>query len=552
MTTFAELPLDERLLKAIADSGYTEPTPIQAEAIPLMVAGHDIIGRARTGSGKTAAFALPMLEKVKAGGGKVRGLVLCPTRELALQVGKNLQKYGSELPVRGITVYGGASYGPQLQAFRKGVDIVVGTPGRILDHLNKGTLDLSHLEMFVLDEADEMLRMGFIDDVETILAAAPTTRQVALFSATMPEAIRRIADKYLKDIVTVQVESRAMSVDHIEQRGIVVRQGNKLDALVRILQVMPGETHLVFTRTRLNAAETAAELSRRGIKADAIHGDLAQAARERVLGRLRSKQLQVLVATDVAARGLDVDHIGHVVNMDVPTDIESYVHRIGRTGRAGRKGKATVLVTRREQFRVRRLEQVLKVVIKVVRVPTDADIARRQLDTLQQDLEALEDVDAARVVVQELLERTELSETELAARALAMLAMHSDLRLDSGSTEEPEWSKPARTGGETVEIFMPIGRNSQVRPGDFVGALGNECGVPGNVIGRISIFPDKTFVQMPRETAEDLLDRYSRLEIRGNVVPLALGKPRDDRGPSDGPQRPHKPKPWKKGFKQRY
>ena len=546
MSTFAELPLDERLLTAVANQGYTEPTPIQAEAIPRMVSGQDIIAGARTGSGKTAAFALPLLERIKDGGGAVRGLILCPTRELAMQVGKNLQAYGSELPIRGITVYGGASYTPQLKALRSGVDVVVGTPGRVLDHLKRGSLDLSALEVFVLDEADEMLRMGFIDDVEEILGAAPETRQVALFSATMPPPIRRIADKYLNDPQEVAVESRAMTVDHIEQRAITVGQSHKLEALVRVLQVMPGVTHLVFTRTRLQAAEVAAELSRRGIAADAIHGDLAQAARERVLGRMRAKRLQVLVATDVAARGLDVDHIGHVVNMDVPADIESYVHRIGRTGRAGRQGRATVMVTRREQFRLRRLEKTLKVQIRKVRVPTDADIARRQLDRLQSDLENAENLDPARVVVQELLERTELSETELAARALAMLAEHTNLRLDSGADEPPEWSRPPRTDGEMVEIFMPIGRNRGLRPGDIVGALGNECGVPGNAIGRISIFPNKTFVQLPKGTAEDVLDRFSRLDLRGNTVPLSMARPR-----SEGPPK-HRPRPpWKKKFRPR-
>jgi len=546
MSTFAELPLDERLLTAVANQGYTEPTPIQAEAIPRMVSGQDIIAGARTGSGKTAAFALPLLERIKDGGGKVRGLILCPTRELAMQVGKNLQAYGAELPIRGITVYGGASYTPQLKALRSGVDVVVGTPGRVLDHLKRGSLDLSALEVFVLDEADEMLRMGFIDDVEAILGAAPETRQVALFSATMPAPIRRIADNYLKDPQEVAVESRAMTVDHIEQRAISVGQNHKLEALVRVLQVMPGVTHLVFTRTRLQAAEVAGELSRRGIAADAIHGDLAQPARERVLGRMRAKRLQVLVATDVAARGLDVNHIGHVVNMDVPADIESYVHRIGRTGRAGREGRATVMVTRREQFRLRRLEKTLKVQIRKVRVPTDADIARRQLDRLQSDLENAENLDPARVVVQELLERTELSETELAARALAMLAEHTNLRLDSGSDEAPEWSRPPRTDGDMVEIFMPIGRNHDLRPGDIVGALGNECGVPGNAIGRISIFPNKTFVQLPKGTAEDVLDRFSRLDLRGNTVPLSMARPR-----SEGPPK-HRPRPpWKKKFRPR-
>ncbi len=538
MTTFAELPLDRRLLSAVESLGYESPTPIQIEAIPHLVEGRDVVGGARTGSGKTAAFGLPMLHKVREGGGVPRGLILCPTRELAIQVTKSLQGYGKDLPIRMVTLYGGAHYRPQLDALRQGVDIVVGTPGRLIDHLDRGTLKLDALEMVVLDEADEMLRMGFIDDVEKILDATPDKRQVALFSATMPPPIRRIADRYLQDPVSVEVETRALSVDHIEQRGMIVPQGNKLDALVRLLQVMPGETHLIFTRTRLQAAETAGELSRRGIAADCMHGDLQQAARERVLSRFRAGRLQVVVATDVAARGLDVELIGHVINMEPPNDIESYVHRIGRTGRAGREGKATTLVTRRERFRLRKLEQALKVVIKPLRIPTDADIARRQIKALQEQLVAAEGVDPARVVVQELMDETELSAVEIAARALALLAQATDLRLDPGADEAPDWATPPREGGPSVEVFFGLGRNAGLRPGDIVGALGNECGIPGHLLGRISVFPNKTFVQMPEETAKDLLERYSRLEIRGNPVKLSLAHPRDNAGGPPPGRRP--------------
>jgi len=463
MSTFADLPLDPRLLKAIESEGYETPTPIQTEAIPPLLEGRDMVGRARTGSGKTAAFALPLLERVKESNGRVRALVLCPTRELAIQVGKSLKRYGAGLAVRGLTVYGGTSYGPQFSALKRGVDVVVCTPGRILDHIDRGSLDLSAVEFFVLDEADEMLRMGFIDDVERILSATPESRQVALFSATMPPAIRRIAERTLRNPIEVAVESRALSVDHIEQRCILVSEPHKLETLVRVLQVMPGVTHLVFTRTRLAAAEIAAELARRGIAADAIHGDLPQAARERVLGRMRAGRLQVLVGTDVAARGLDVRHIGHVINMDVPRDVESYVHRIGRTGRAGEKGLATMFVTRRERFRVRRIEKAVHVSIRELRIPNDADIARRQLDALQAQLLEVENLDPARVVVQALLEQANLTETELAARALAVLAQQNDIRLDPGTAEPPAWAQAPRSGGEAVEIFMPIGRGLDPR-----------------------------------------------------------------------------------------
>ena len=433
MSTFAELPLDRRLLNAVESLGYDTPTPIQVQAIPLLVEGRDVVGGARTGSGKTAAFGLPLLHKLRDGGGVPRALVLCPTRELAVQVTKSLEGYAKELPIRMVTLYGGAHYRPQLDALRQGVDVVVATPGRLIDHLDRGTLKLDSLQVVVLDEADEMLRMGFIDDVEKILEATPENRQVALFSATMPPPIRRIAERYLRNPVSVEVETRALSVDHIDQRGMIVPQGNKIDALVRLLQVMPGETHLIFTRTRLQAAETAGELSRRGIASDAMHGDLQQAARERVLSRFRAGRLQVVVATDVAARGIDV---------------EPYVHRIGRTGRAGRQGKATTLVTRRERFRLNKLEQALKVVIKPLRVPTDADIARRQIKALQAQLIAVEEVDPARVVVLELMDETELTALEIAARALALLAQATDLRLDSGADEAPAHVADAHNGAE--------------------------------------------------------------------------------------------------------
>ncbi|MCA9567546.1 MAG: DEAD/DEAH box helicase, partial [Myxococcales bacterium] len=342
MTTesFSALGLDERLIEALDALGFTAPTPIQAAAVPAVISGSDVVGRARTGSGKTAAFGLGVLQRLLTSEGKgVRALVLAPTRELALQVSEALDSFAAKVPFRTATVYGGAPYPPQIHAL-KTATVVVGTPGRLLDHLERGTLSLSDVQCVVLDEADEMLRMGFIDDVETLLAATPEGRQVVLFSATMPEAIQKIADKHQRDAVEIQVEDRDLMVGHIRQVFMRVPRRNRIDALVRVLRGTTRDATLVFARTRAECAEVADELARRGVPADALHGDLNQAARERVLARLRARRLDVVVATDVAARGLDVDHITHVVNLELPGDAETYVHRIGRTGRVGREGMA--------------------------------------------------------------------------------------------------------------------------------------------------------------------------------------------------------------------
>ncbi|MEM9196131.1 MAG: DEAD/DEAH box helicase, partial [Myxococcota bacterium] len=377
---FDAFALDARIRAAVASLGFEQPTPIQARAIPPLLDGRDVIGGARTGSGKTAAFGLPLLHRLAQGSPrqrKVRGLVLTPTRELALQVTKALQDYGKELPLRVLAVYGGAPYGPQLRALRDGVSLVVGTPGRVLDHLDRGALDLRSVEALVLDEADEMLRMGFIDDVERILLATPEERQIVLFSATMPEPIRRVAVRRMADPVEVQVEAEKLTVSHIEQRWLEVPARYKAEALVRVLRSGPEGATLIFARTRASCADLAELLGKHGVRADALHGDLSQHAREQVLHRLRQGMSTVVVATDVAARGLDVDLLTQVVNFDLPDDTEQYVHRIGRTGRAGRSGAAVSLVTPREGWKVRRLERALGVKLTRAFVPSDAEIADR-------------------------------------------------------------------------------------------------------------------------------------------------------------------------------
>ena len=385
MSRFDAFDLDERILRSIADLGFETATPIQTSAIPPVLAGRDVIGQARTGSGKTAAFGLPLLERLKERGGGVRALVLAPTRELATQVAKALESFSTNLPVRLACVYGGAAYYPQLKAL-KTADIVVGTPGRVLDHMRRGTLDLSGLQVLVLDEADEMLRMGFIEDVELVLEAAPNDRQIVLFSATMPDPIKRVADRFLVDAEHLHVEGEALTVDHIDQRWMRVPNKHKLEALLRVLKTEERGASLIFARTRAGCAELCDLLNSHGVRADAIHGELNQTSRERVLQRLRSGAIDTVVATDVAARGIDIAHLTHVINVDFPNDPETYVHRIGRTGRAGADGKAITFVTPNQRRKLEFLERTLGERIEQMEVPSDLEIAGAERAELLEDV----------------------------------------------------------------------------------------------------------------------------------------------------------------------
>ncbi|MBK8284358.1 MAG: DEAD/DEAH box helicase [Ahniella sp.] len=372
---FDQLNLPKPLLDGLIAVGYENPSPIQAETIPPLLAGRDVLGQAQTGTGKTAAFALPVLARLKPGQRLPQALVLCPTRELAIQVAEAFQKYASKLPdFHVLPIYGGQAYGQQLQGLRRGVDVVVGTPGRVIDHLERGTLDLSQLTTLVLDEADEMLRMGFIDDVKSILDKTPPTRQIALFSATMPAPIKKIADTYLKNPVEVAIAAATRTATTVKQRYWMGSPAQKLEALTRILEVEPFEGMIVFARTKQSTEELAEKLAARGFSAQAINGDIAQALREKTIAKLKDGSLDILVATDVAARGLDVDRISHVVNYDVPYDVESYVHRIGRTGRAGRSGEAILFVAPRERGMLRTIERVTRQVITPMDLPTVDDI----------------------------------------------------------------------------------------------------------------------------------------------------------------------------------
>ncbi len=521
--SFADFGLDERILGAIAKLGFETPTPIQQVAIPALLEGRDVLGGARTGSGKTGAFGLPMIHKLAHGPKGVKALVLAPTRELAIQVADALKTFSAGLPVRGVTIYGGVPYDGQLKALKSGVPIVVGTPGRIIDHIERGNLDLSGLEYLVLDEADEMLRMGFIEAVQQIMRACPGTQQNALFSATMPDAIRDVAQTYLTDPLQLEVEDSGNHVDHIEQTWIPVRQSEKMNAIERILRAETGDAMLIFARTRRGCAEIAENLAKRGLPVDALHGDLSQAARERVLMRLRSGGLKILAATDVAARGIDVQHITHVINFDLPDDAETYVHRIGRTGRAGREGHAISLVGPRDRRKFNWIQRDIGHNVEQVQLPSERaiSIARRN-----QFVEELTTVAAGEIDdVREFIGSLDLSAEDLAAAAVKVLLGVRDVSL----TDPVEIDEPVRRAANEAQLAIHAGMRHRVRPGDIVGALAGETGLKSEFIGKIQVMQHITFVGMAAADAERIAQAHQTIQLRGQDVDIELARPRDNR-----------------------
>ncbi len=532
--SFEALGLAEPLLAALRDVGYEAPTPIQVKTIPPLLEGRDLVGQAQTGTGKTAAFALPMLQRLDLGRRDTQALVLAPTRELALQVAEAIHTYARHLgAVRVLPVYGGQPIQKQVDRLRAGTQVVVGTPGRVMDHLRRGTMSFEALALVVLDEADEMLRMGFIDDVEWILGEAPNTFQTALFSATMPAEIRHIADRYLKDPVEIEVERKKLAVPTIEQRYFNVSERGKLDLLTRILEAESGEATLVFVRTKVAAAEVTERLEARGYTAEALHGDMSQAQREAVVRRLRGGQAEVVVATDVAARGLDVERITHVVNFDAPYDVESYVHRIGRTGRAGRAGKAIIFVTPRQQRMLREIERFTGARIEPMKVPTKADIAARRTALFKESIRetlAEGDLELYLSLVEELVEEG-FDATEIAAAAARLARGDKPLEVELESGDEE--IVPAEDG--MVRLFVDAGRRDGVRPGDIVGAIANEAEVPGRAIGSIDIYDTVTFVEIPAQFTRQVLDRMGRSMIRNRLVSIRVARPDGERAPERGP-----------------
>ena len=551
--SFAELGIDERVLKALTKVGYETPSPIQAATIPPLLEGRHVVGLAQTGTGKTAAFAVPILSRIDLKQKKPQALVLAPTRELALQVSEAFERYAAHLPgLHVLPVYGGQGYGVQLSALRRGVHVIVGTPGRIMDHLEKGTLDLSELRFLVLDEADEMLKMGFADDVETILADTPAEKHVALFSATMPPAIRRISKKYLTDAVEITVKNTTATAPNIAQRYLLVSYPQKVDALTRILEVENFEGMIVFVRTK-NETETLAEkLRARGYSATAINGDIAQNVRERTVNQLKAGKLDILVATDVAARGLDVERISHVVNYDIPTDTESYVHRIGRTGRAGRSGDAISFVTPRERYLLKLIERTTKQPLVQMQLPSVEDVNETRLnrfdDQITSALTQTSRIDRFRDIIKHYVNEHDVPEVDVAA-ALAVVAQGDTPLLLDPADEKPQrperpersdrFDRPDRGGqggpdrgpsrgrpprGRSDVPMAPyrisVGKRHKVEPRQIVGAIANEGGLGRGDFGNIDIRMDHSIVELPRDLSPESLSKLSRTRISGKLIAL--------------------------------
>ncbi|WP_209561044.1 DEAD/DEAH box helicase [Frigoribacterium sp. PvP032] len=565
--TFSDLGLSDQVLKAIKEIGYETPSAIQAATIPTLLGGRDVVGLAQTGTGKTAAFALPILSRLDVSAKKPQALVLSPTRELALQVCEAFEQFASGMRgVHVLPVYGGQAYGVQLSALRRGVHVVVGTPGRIMDHLAKGTLDLSELKYLVLDEADEMLKMGFAEDVETILADTPDDKQVALFSATMPPQIRRISKQYLNDAEEITVKAKTTTSVNTSQRYLMVSYPQKVDALTRILEVEAFEGMIIFVRTKSETETLAEKLRARGYTAAAISGDVAQAQRERTVGQLKSGKLDILVATDVAARGLDVDRITHVVNYDLPIDTESYVHRIGRTGRAGRSGAAISFVTPRERRLLGAIEKATRQPLTQMQLPTLEDVNVTRLarfdDQITEALNQEARISAFRDIIGHYVEHHDVPEADVAA-ALAVVAQgETPLLLDpaderparrddrparddrgsgSGSRDDrggrsdrgdrPE--RGPRTSKPMTAYRIEVGRRQRVEPRQIVGALANEGGLSRDDFGAIQIRPDFSIVELASDISRDMLDRLSDTRISGTLIEIkpdrrSGGAPRRD------------------------
>ncbi len=599
--SFADLGLAAALLEALGEVGYESPSPIQAATIPPLLAGRDVLGQAQTGSGKTAAFALPILHRLDPALHAPQALVLTPTRELAIQVAEAFQSYATHLPgFRVLPIYGGQGYGLQLAGLRRGAQVVVGTPGRVIDHLERGSLELSAVRSLVLDEADEMLRMGFIDDVEKVLARVPPERQIALFSATMPAPIRRIAHEHLREPVEIAIAAGAATTPNIHQRYWYVSGVHKLDALTRILEAEPFEAMIIFARTKQATEELAEKLQARGFPAAAINGDLVQAQRERTIGQLRDGKLDILVATDVAARGLDVERISHVINYDIPHDVQGYVHRIGRTGRAGRSGEAILFVTPREKRMLQTIERATRQRIEEMRLPTVDAVNDRRIERFKQRIaETLTAGGLApfRSLVEAFEQEQDVPAREIAAALARMVQGERPLLLEPPARKPPrageaderrppralreprdaERERPHRerpeaqlergTRAETTQAFAPeraprerpvarerpavrapaegfetfrieVGHEHGVRPANIVGAIANEAGLDAKYIGHVDIHDDYSLVELPSGMPAEIFHHLKKVWVSGQKLRISrLGKPTARSGPRSRPPR---------------
>lgn len=563
--TFNDLALNKSLYKILDEIGYESPSPIQAEAIPLLLEGRDIIGQAQTGTGKTAAFALPLINNIDLKQKDPQLLVLAPTRELAIQVAEAFQKYATYMNgFHVLPVYGGSEYSGQIRALKRGVHVVVGTPGRVMDHIRKGTLKLGSLRALVLDEADEMLRMGFIDDVEWILDQTPDDRQIALFSATMPQQIRRIATRYLNDPAHVTIKAKTATIDTIRQRFWPVSGVHKLDALTRILEAEDFDAMIIFVKTKNSTVELSDKLSARGYSSSALNGDIAQNQRERTIKNVKSGQIDIIVATDVAARGLDVQRISHVVNYDVPHDTESYVHRIGRTGRAGKKGDAILFVAPREKRMLSSIERATRQKIEMMELPSTEIINDKRIDKFKQsitDILAIGELGIFSQLIEQYQQEHNIPAIEIAAALAKKLQGNNEFLLtnkpqrkaksredwDNNSRSSDDRSKrerPRRDRSERNDRDRPprrekqvrdtaldegmdryrieVGHNHEVKPGNIVGAIANEADIESKFIGRISIYDNHSTVDLPEKMPKELLQTLKKVWVSGQQLKIAI------------------------------
>ncbi len=561
LPSFRDLALIEPLLKALDDVGYETPSPIQAQVIPFMLQGKDVLGQAQTGTGKTAAFALPILSRIDLKQKDPQVLVLAPTRELAIQVAEAFQRYAAHLKgFHVLPIYGGQDYSSQLRQLKRGAHVVVGTPGRVMDHMRKGTLNLDELKVLVLDEADEMLRMGFIDDVEWVLEQTPDDIQIALFSATMPSEIRKIAQKYLHEPQQVTIKVTTASAENIRQRFWVVSGVHKLDALTRILEVETFDGMIIFVRTKTATVELAEKLEARGFSAAAINGDMSQALRERSIANLKSGKLDILIATDVAARGLDVDRITHVVNYDIPYDTESYIHRIGRTGRAGRTGDAILFIAPRERKLLSNIERATKQKIEEMGLPSTEVINNKRIARFKQNITdtlAAEELSFFSQLVEQYQQEHNVSAAEIAAALAKLVQGDTPLlmqppkkikdredrperedrpsrdRSDRGDRGDRE-RKPRRSFSNDIEMEVfriEVGHTHGVKPGNIVGAIANETGIDGDHIARIKILDDYSTVELPAGMPKELIQELKKVRVVGQLLNISkMGDSRTDAG----------------------
>jgi len=521
LTKFEELDLNPAILKAIEEMGFEDMSPIQAKAIPLILEGKDVVGQAQTGTGKTAAFGIPLLMKIDPKDKSLQAIVLCPTRELAIQVAEELRKLAKFMHgIKVLPVYGGQEISKQIRSLKTGVQIIIGTPGRVMDHMRRKTIRLDDIRMVVLDEADEMLNMGFRDDIETILGQVPEQRQTLLFSATMPQPILDIAKTYQKDAQMVRVVKKELTVPKIEQYYYEVTPKNKEEVLSRLLDMYNPKLALVFCNTKKQVDELTGALQGRGYFAEGLHGDMKQQQRDRVMNKFRNGKTEILVATDVAARGIDVDNVEAVFNYDVPQDDEYYVHRIGRTGRAGREGKAFTLVTGREIYKLKDIMRYCKTKIKARQILSINDVTSVKAGKILDKASVLiQDEDLGRMIsiIEERVNNEDYTSLELAAAFLKMALGNDSYKEEDETSVIDDFGD---TGAEEgmVRLFINLGKNQKVKPGDILGAIAGETGMPGKLIGSIDMYDKYTFVEVPREYASEVIQVMKTAKIKGKSI----------------------------------